>query len=122
MSTTTTEPTAKPTAGGVTLTARAVAHVKTLFDRQGHADHALRIKVTGGGCSGLSYKLDHDAESKADDRIYDFDGLRVFVDLKSSLYLAGMTVDYSDDLLDAGFKFINPNATHSCGCGSSFSV
>ena len=112
----------KPASGGVTLTQRAAAHVRSLFERQGYADHALRIKVAGGGCSGLSYKLDHDAESNADDRVYEFDGLRVFVDLKSSLYLAGMTVDYSDDLLDAGFKFINPNAQHSCGCGESFSV
>lgn len=122
MSATTTETTPKPTSGGVTLTPRAVEHVKHLFERQGHAGHGLRIKVAGGGCSGLSYKLDHDAEAKADDRIYDFDGLKVFVDLKSSLYLAGIVVDYSDDLLDAGFKFKNPNATHSCGCGESFSV
>ncbi len=120
MSATTTE--TKPAAGGVTLTSQAVAHIKHLFERQGHADHGLRIKVAGGGCSGLSYKLDHDAEAAAGDRIYEFDGLKVFVDLKSSLYLAGIVVDYSDDLLDAGFKFKNPNATHSCGCGESFSV
>lgn len=118
----TTEQTTKPATGGVTLTPRAVAHIKTLFARQGHPDHGLRIKVAGGGCSGLSYKLDHEAAAGPDDRVYDFDGLQVFVDLKSSLYLAGIVVDYSDDLLDAGFKFQNPNAQHSCGCGESFSV
>lgn len=112
----------KPSTGGVTLTERAVSHIKTLFARQGHPDHGLRIKVAGGGCSGLSYKLDHEAEPGEGDRVYEFNGLRVFVDLKSSLYLAGIVVDYSDDLLDAGFKFKNPNAQHSCGCGESFSV
>jgi iron-sulfur cluster assembly protein len=81
----------------------------------------LRLGVMGGGCSGLSYSIKFDTRPRERDRIYDFDGVRVFVDPKSFLYLHGMTLDYEETLMRQGFNFINPNSTRSCGCGSSFS-
>src|SRR5271166_3809657 len=81
----------------------------------------LRLGVTGGGCSGLSYAIKFDTHPRERDRIYEFDGVRVFVDPKSFLYLHGMTLDYEETLMRQGFNFINPNSTRSCGCGSSFS-
>jgi iron-sulfur cluster assembly protein len=81
----------------------------------------LRLGVLGGGCSGLSYSIKFDTHPRERDRIYDFDGVRVFVDPKSFLYLHGMTLDYEETLMRQGFNFINPNSSRSCGCGSSFS-
>jgi iron-sulfur cluster assembly protein len=81
----------------------------------------LRLGVMGGGCSGLSYSIKFDTRPRERDRIYEFDGVRVFVDPKSFLYLHGMTLDYEETLMRQGFNFINPNSTRSCGCGSSFS-
>ena len=75
----------------------------------------------GGGCSGLSYSIKFDTQPRERDRIFDFDGVRVFVDPKSFFYLHGMTLDYEETLMRQGFNFINPNSTRSCGCGSSFS-
>ena len=86
------------------------------------AQGGLRLGVTGGGCSGLSYNLRFDSQPCKGDRVYEFGGLRIFVDPKSFIYLRGMSLDYSEGLLQSGFVFINPNATKSCGCGSSFSV
>jgi iron-sulfur cluster assembly protein len=106
----------------ITLTPRAVDHIKATFAYQGKEGHALRMGVKGGGCSGFNYVMAPVAEPEPGDQVFDCDGLTVCVDLKSFLYLAGMEIDYSDDLLDGGFKFRNPNATHSCGCGTSFSV
>jgi len=81
----------------------------------------LRLAVKGGGCSGLSYDMAFDAGRKGDHEFV-FDGLKVYVDPKSYLYLDGITFDYSDGLKDKGFKFVNPNASKTCGCGESFSV
>ncbi len=81
----------------------------------------LRLGVMGGGCSGLSYSIKFDTQPRERDRIYEFDGVRVFVDPKSFIYLHGMTLDYEETLMRQGFNFINPNSTHSCSCGSSFS-
>ncbi|MEB3285689.1 MAG: iron-sulfur cluster assembly accessory protein [Candidatus Sericytochromatia bacterium] len=107
----------------VTLTPRAAEHVKTLFERKGLPDAFLRVAVAGGGCSGMSYKLDVATEPGATDRIIPSEGgVRVLVDVKSALYIAGIVIDYDDDLMNAGFKFINPNAKTSCGCGESFST
>ena len=107
----------------ITLMPAAIAHVKHLLERQNIPDHYLRIGVAGGGCSGLSYKLSTEAEAGATDKVIEAgEGLKLLVDLKSSLYLAGMELDYSDDLMNAGFKFRNPNAKSSCGCGESFGV
>lgn len=107
----------------VTLTSRAAEHVKTLFARKGLPAAYLRIAVAGGGCSGMSYKLDVATEAAATDRIVPCEGgVQVLVDAKSALYVAGIEIDYDDDLMNAGFKFRNPNAKTSCGCGESFST
>lgn len=117
--TTESKPTTKPL---MVLTDSAIKHVRSLLERQNIPDHYLRVSVAGGGCSGLSYKLGTEAQSGPGDRVLEFDGLKVLVDIKSSLYLAGMELDYSDDLMNAGFIFKNPNAKTSCGCGTSFSA
>ena len=81
----------------------------------------LRIKVEGGGCSGFQYGMKLEQEAEIDDEILDFSGLKVLVDTNSAALLDGVTVDFVDGLEGSGFKFENPNATNSCGCGKSFS-
>jgi len=106
----------------ISVTPSAINEVKRMIastpENQGKG---LRLAVKGGGCSGLSYDMKFD-EKKPGDQEYQMDGLSVFVDPKSSLYLAGTIFDYSDTLKDKGFKFKNPNASKTCGCGESFSV
>lgn len=85
-------------------------------------DYFLRVSVVGGGCSGLSYKLDFDNESQPNDQVFEQDGVKLVTDLKSFLYLCDTTLDFSDGLNGKGFHFINPNASRTCGCGESFSV
>ncbi|PWT74430.1 MAG: iron-sulfur cluster assembly accessory protein [Bacteroidetes bacterium] len=85
-------------------------------------DYFLRVSVVGGGCSGLSYKLDFDNESKAMDQVFEDNGVKVVTDLKSYLYLVNTTLDFSDGLNGKGFHFNNPNASRTCGCGESFAV
>ncbi len=82
----------------------------------------LRVGVVGGGCSGLSYKLDFDNESKPTDQVFEDNGVKVVTDLKSFLYLVNTTLDFSDGLNGKGFYFSNPNASRTCGCGESFAV
>ncbi len=82
----------------------------------------LRVGVVGGGCSGLSYKLDFDNEQQPNDQIFEDKGVRIVTDLKSFLYLCDTTLDFSDGLNGKGFHFINPNASRTCGCGESFAV
>jgi len=81
----------------------------------------LRLKVVGGGCSGLQYKVDFDAP-KGTDKVFEKDGAKVFVDMKSLLYLSGTELDYKDELMQSGFVFQNPNVKRACGCGASFTV
>ncbi len=85
-------------------------------------NYFLRVSVVGGGCSGLSYKLDFDNETKPMDQVFEDNGLKVVTDLKSFLYLVNTTLDFSDGLNGKGFYFTNPNASRSCGCGESFAV
>lgn len=85
-------------------------------------DYFLRVSVVGGGCSGLSYKLDFDNESQPNDQVFEENGVKLVTDLKSFLYLCDTTLDFSDGLNGKGFHFINPNASRSCGCGESFAV
>ena len=85
-------------------------------------EYFLRVSVVGGGCSGLSYKMDFDNESKPMDQLFEHNGLKVVTDLKSFLYLVNTTLDFSDGLNGKGFYFSNPNASRSCGCGESFAV
>lgn len=82
----------------------------------------LRVGVVGGGCSGLSYKLDFDNEAKPMDQVFEDNGVKVVTDLKSFLYLVNTTLDFSDGLNGKGFYFSNPNASRTCGCGESFAV
>jgi len=85
-------------------------------------DYFLRVSVVGGGCSGLSYKLDFDNEPQPRDQVFEDQGVKVVTDLKSFLYLCDTTLDFSDGLNGKGFHFSNPNASRSCGCGESFAV
>ena len=95
---------------------------KILFEQKKPEGTSLRVSVEGGGCSGLSYKLDFTDQDKSDDKVFEEAGIRVVVDPKSYLYLKGMTLEFSGGLNGTGFGFKNPNATKSCGCGSSFAV
>lgn len=108
---------------GIAVTERAVKKIRTAMAKEGISptEGGLRLGVMGGGCSGLSYSIKFDSQPRERDRIYEFDGVRVFVDPKSFLYLHGMTLDYEETLMRQGFNFINPNSSRSCGCGSSFS-
>ena len=103
------------------VTPQAIKEAKRLLTEQPRQDVGLRVGVKGGGCSGLSYSLNFDVQHEKDN-IFEFEGIRVLVDPKSLLYLEGMTLDFSDSLQGRGFKFVNPNATKTCGCGESFSV
>ena len=105
----------------VTLTEKAAAEVKRRLDDQKDDTSMLRVQITAGGCSGFSYGLAFDTNySEADDSKYDCHGVPVVVDKKSALFLEGTTIDFQDDIQGYGFRFDNPNAVKSCGCGSSF--
>jgi iron-sulfur cluster insertion protein len=119
-----TEPAAEVDATeGVRLTESAAEMAKVARQREGlGADHGLRVAVVGGGCSGFQYSLSFDAQPRPDDTVIEQHGVRLFVDATSAPYLKGMIIDYVSGLHGAGFKFINPNATRTCGCGSSFSA
>ena len=107
----------------VTLTAKAVEMVKITRDQEGIAPtHGLRVAVRGGGCSGFEYALDFESDPRDNDYVYEQNGLRVFVDSVSARYLQGTSIDYALGTSGAGFKFINPRASGTCGCGSSFTV
>ena len=112
-----------PSAVGLQVTPQAIKRIKIAMAKENVSpeEGGLRLGVLGGGCSGLSYSIKFDSQPRERDRIYNFDGVRVFVDPKSFLYLHGMTLDYEETLMRQGFNFINPNSKHSCGCGSSFS-
>ncbi len=105
----------------VTLTPVAISKVKAILAERGE-EAGLRISVVGGGCSGFQYQMTLDKEAGEDDRVIELDGLRVFVDNRSLMYLNGTKVDYVDDLSGSGFKFENPNARSTCGCGESFNA
>jgi iron-sulfur cluster assembly protein len=108
---------------GIQVTDRAIQRIKIAIAKEGISpeEGGLRLGVMGGGCSGLSYSIKFDSHPRERDRIFEFDGVRIFVDPKSFIYLHGMTLDYEETLMRQGFNFINPNSTRSCGCGTSFS-
>jgi iron-sulfur cluster assembly protein len=106
----------------ITFTPRAVERAKALLARQSEPDLGVRVGVRGGGCSGLSYFVDAERQEKRGDLVLDCDGLRVYLDVKSQLFLAGTQIDYEDTLMESGFKFRNPNAKRACSCGDSFTV
>jgi iron-sulfur cluster assembly protein len=104
------------------VTERAQLEIRGIFDREHPGpEMGVRLGVVGGGCSGLSYEMDF-SEPRPNDNVLEFDGFRVFLDPKSSIYLKGVTLDYQDGLKGKGFVFQNPNATNTCGCGESFSL
>jgi iron-sulfur cluster assembly accessory protein len=104
----------------ITLTEPAAAKVKQHLERAGRAGDALRVRVTGGGCSGLRYPLFLESQVGHLDEQIEQHGIRVLIDAKSAAYLAGSTLDYADGLNESGFKIVNPNAKTTCGCGESF--
>jgi iron-sulfur cluster assembly protein len=106
----------------IQLSEAAVKQIKHIRDEEKVPDGGLRVSVVGGGCSGLSYKLEFQNEPTSTDKVFEQDGVRVFVDPKSFLYIKGLTLDYSGGLNGTGFTFKNPNASKSCGCGTSFAV
>jgi iron-sulfur cluster assembly protein len=107
----------------IQVTEAAAERIKELLDRDGKlATHGLRMKVVGGGCSGLQYQLSFDDQVRDVDSELELQGVRVIVDEKSALYLVGTTLDFVDTLQESGFKIENPNASNSCGCGQSFSA
>ncbi len=110
-----------PPANPIVLTAKALEMVKDAIAREGLEGHGIRVGVMGGGCSGFQYAMDFEKESKPDDFTLEQDGVKLFVDPMSHMYLQGVTIDYVVGVQGAGFKFDNPNAKSTCGCGSSFS-
>ena len=120
-------PHAVPAPSGITprleLTELAVARFRKVMEQEKvDADAAVRIAVNSGGCSGMSYALSFDREPRAGDTVIDQGGLKVFVDPESAPYLDGVTIDYVVGLHKEGFKFVNPKAARTCGCGESFGV
>ena len=109
----------------ITASEKAQLKIKQLMFNAGIANdqnYFLRVSVVGGGCSGLSYKLDFDNESKPADQVFDAGDIKLVTDMKSMLYLINTELDYSDGLNGKGFIFKNPNASRTCGCGESFAV
>jgi len=105
----------------IEISENAAKKIQSLIAQQEKDGQGLRVKVVGGGCSGLSYKMDLDVQRDGD-RVFERDNAKVIVDRKSFIYLRGTELDYADGLMDSGFKLQNPNVKRSCGCGSSFSV
>lgn len=106
----------------ITITDKAIEMVKVALEEEGKSDtHGLRIAVQGGGCSGLQYALDFSDQSRPGDTILEQAGVKIYVDMASLAYLKGTTIDYVSGLNGTGFKFENPNAQRTCGCGHSFS-
>src|SRR5205085_10698080 len=104
----------------INVTPKAIQKIRQTFEKMG-VQGGLRLGVLGGGCSGLSYQFKFDTKPRANDHVFDYGDVKVYVDPKSMLFLKGMTLDYKESLMQSGFEFINPNAHKSCGCGTSFS-
>ena len=105
----------------IEVTPKAVEKIRQSFASQGVVG-GLRLGVLGGGCSGLSYQFKFDSKPRPTDKVYEFDGVQVYVDPKSMVFLDGMTLDYKESIMQSGFAFENPNAKKSCGCGTSFTA
>jgi iron-sulfur cluster assembly protein len=107
----------------IQVTEKAVQEIKRIQANETNSSSILRVQVTGGGCSGMSYKLGFDNQPPGtSDKVFEKDGVKLVIDAKSYLYLAGTELDFTDGLNGTGFVFKNPNAKRTCGCGSSFSV
>ena len=106
----------------ITLTKNAAKRVNAILTGEGKKDYFLRVNVSGGGCSGMSYNLTFDDKEGEFDKTYISKGVRIVCDIKSWFYVKGTEIDFSDDLLSGGFQLNNPNANKTCGCGTSFSA
>jgi iron-sulfur cluster assembly protein len=107
----------------IEITEAAAVEVRRLLTAENMDNNGIRVGVKGGGCSGLSYTIDFEKDEQARDRVFEAaNGVKLYVDVKSYLFLAGTVLDYSSGLNGKGFEFQNPNATSTCGCGSSFSA
>ena len=104
----------------ITITDAAASKIRELTPADMQEKYALRMRVFGGGCSGLQYQMGLEEEQNPNDKVFVSNGVKVFIDMKSALYLAGAEVDYIDGLMQSGFKITNPNAKTTCGCGQSF--
>ena len=107
---------------GITLSSQAADKVRSALKIEGKEGFNLRMSVKGGGCSGMTYKMSFDNDEKEFDKIFESQGIKIVCDLQSWMYLKGTNIEYSDDMLNGGFKITNPNAERTCGCGTSFSV
>ena len=114
--------TVTPKTPTIHVTEQAAKQMMKIAAKEGYDTFGLRMAVKGGGCSGLTYKLDFTEKPKEDDKVIEDHGVKLFVDFKSMFYLGGTTLDFSGGLNGKGFEFTNPNAKTTCGCGTSFSV
>jgi len=106
----------------IQVSEKAAKHLQRLMAKEAVPPKGVRLGVAGGGCSGFSYKIAFEAEQKPGDRVFEQNGVTLFCDMKSLLYLKGILLDFTDGLDGTGFVFKNPNAKSTCGCGSSFST
>tara|TARA_R110002060_G_scaffold1914_1_gene3524 strand:+ start:852 stop:1175 length:324 start_codon:yes stop_codon:yes gene_type:complete len=106
----------------ITITENAEKKITQLLQEEDKIDHFVRVSVKAGGCSGLSYDLNFDNETKEEDKIFEDKGVKIVCDVRSLLYLMDMILDFSGGINGKGFQFNNPNATRTCGCGESFSL
>lgn len=105
----------------IQVTDKAAEAIRNIMKKEGLEEHGLRVAVVGGGCSGMSYRLNFEKDPGEGDKVIEDKGVRLYVDNKSYLFVNGTVLDYSDGLTGTGFTFNNPNAKSSCGCGQSFS-
>jgi iron-sulfur cluster assembly protein len=115
-------PAGKPAGKGIILSDSAVKRLRVLLEQRQTPDAGLRLAVKGGGCSGLQYNMEWSEKPRERDKIFEREGVRVFVDPKSYLYLMGTELIFEETLMGAGFKLQNPNVKSSCGCGESFTI
>jgi len=106
----------------IDISDRAAGEIRRLRDKEGINAGGLRVGVKGGGCSGLSYNLGFESESRKGDKVFERDDVKLYCDLKSYIYLNNTVLDFDDGLMGKGFIFMNPNAKKTCGCGDSFSI
>ena len=107
---------------GIAMTEKAAERLSAVMEADGKKGFGLRMEVTTGGCSGLNYNMSFEKSEKEFDKVFESQGMKIFCDLKSYLYLKGVEIDFSNDILNGGFKIVNPNAERTCGCGTSFSA
>ena len=106
----------------IEISDNALNEVRRMMTKEQVNAAGMRVGVKGGGCSGLSYNLAFESQARTGDKVFERDGIKLFCDLKSYIYLNGTVLDYNSGLMGKGFVFMNPNAKKSCGCGSSFST